>query len=89
MADRRERVEADGDEGPAGPGAEAGAAGFDRRRALVGGSVLLGSVVGFTVVQAVVTAGGLPDEWVLVALPAFGVVGVVGFVLFVSAVVGG
>jgi preprotein translocase subunit Sss1 len=38
-------------------------------------------------VQAAIETGNLSDEWVLVALPAFGVVGVVGFVVFVSAVV--
>jgi hypothetical protein len=71
----------------AGEGGQRGDAPFDRRRAITGGLTLVGSVVGFTVVQAAIETGNLSDEWVLVALPAFGVVGVVGFVVFVSAVV--
>ncbi len=65
-----------------------GKAPFDRRRAIAGGLTLLGAVVGFTAVQAAIEVGNLSDEWVLVALPVFGIVGVVGFVVFVSAVVG-
>ncbi|AUV80965.1 hypothetical protein C2R22_04225 [Salinigranum rubrum] len=72
----------------AGEGGQRGDAPFDRRRAIVGGLTLLGTVVGFTVVQAAIEAGNLSEEWVLVALPAFGVVGAVGFVVFVSAVIG-
>ena len=67
---------------------EQSTAGFDRRRAVGGGLLLLGAVAGFTVARAVIDGAGLPDEWTLVALPAFGLVGVVGFVLLVSAVVG-
>jgi hypothetical protein len=63
--------------------------GVDQRRAIGGGVALLVAVLGFTAVQAVVEGAVLPDEWVLVALPAFGLVGVVGFVLLVSAVVRG
>lgn len=62
---------------------------FNKRRTFVGGGILIGSVLGFAAVQAVVDAGAVSDEWVLVALPAFGIVAVIGFVLFVSAVVPG
>lgn len=61
--------------------------GVDQRRAVVGGLTVLGTILGFTLVRAVVEGGGIPDEWVLAALPAFGVVGLVGFVVFLSAVV--
>jgi hypothetical protein len=63
--------------------------GVDQRRAVGGGVALLVAVLGFTAVQAFVEGAVLSDEWVLVSLPAFGVVGVVGFVLLVSAVVRG
>lgn len=63
--------------------------GVDQRRAIGGGVALLVAVLGFTAVQAVVEGAVLPDEWVLVTLPVFGLVGVVGFVLLVSAVLRG
>lgn len=63
------------------------ATGFEPRRALVGGLTVLGAILGFTAVSAAVDTGGVPDEWILVALPAFGIVGLVGFVVFLSAVV--
>jgi hypothetical protein len=80
----RQRQAVDGGE----PRPEPSTAGFDRRRAVGGGLLLLGAVAGFTAARAIIDGAGLPDEWTLVALPAFGLVGVVGFVLLVSAVVG-
>jgi hypothetical protein len=68
-------------------GEETATDGVDQRRAVLGGVALVVAVVGFTAVRAAVDALGVPGEWVLVALPAFGVVGVVGFVLLVSTVV--
>jgi hypothetical protein len=64
-----------------------GAAGSDQWRAVAGGLALVVAVLGFTATRALVRLAGRSDEWVLVALPAFGVVGVVGFVHLVSAVV--
>jgi hypothetical protein len=63
------------------------ATGVEGRRAVAGGLTVLSSIVGFTLVRAAVDARGLPEEWVLVALPGFGLVVLVGFAVFLSAVV--
>lgn len=45
------------------------------------------AILGFTAVQAVVRGAGLPTDWVLFAMPAFGALGFVSLVVFVSAIV--
>jgi hypothetical protein len=61
--------------------------GVDPRRAVAGGLTVLGAIFGFTAARAAVGAGGLSEEWILAALPTFGIVGLVGFVVFLSAAV--
>lgn len=58
-----------------------------RLRGVAGGFGLLLSILGFLAVRAVVTATPVADDWVLVALPAFGLVGLVSFVALVTAFV--
>jgi hypothetical protein len=45
------------------------------------------AILGFTAVQAIVRGTALPSDWVLLALPAFGVLGFASLVVFVSAIV--
>lgn len=66
---------------------DAAPAGVEPRRAVAGGLTVFGAILGFTATRAVVDAGRLPEELILAALPAFGVVGLVGLVVFLSAVV--
>jgi ammonia channel protein AmtB len=54
----------------------------------VGGFGVIGAVLGFLFVRAVIDLRNLPADWTLFALPVFGVCGVVGFVVFVSAFLG-
>jgi hypothetical protein len=58
-----------------------------RPRLLAGGFGLVFAILGFTAVQAVVRGAGLPTDWVLFAMPAFGALGFVSLVVFVSAIV--
>jgi hypothetical protein len=60
----------------------------DRRRLLVGGFGVIAAILGFLAVRALIDVGRLPPEWTLFALPPFGVLGVVAFVVFVSAFLG-
>lgn len=59
----------------------------DRRRLLAGGVGLIAAVLGFTATQAAIGALGLPDVYVLFAMPAFGIVGFVSLAVFVTAFV--
>jgi hypothetical protein len=45
----------------------------------------MAAVLGFLAVRAVIDLRGLPADWQLFALPAFGALGAVSFVVFVSA----
>ncbi len=58
----------------------------DRRRLLGGGFLVLFSVLGFLAVQAAIDAFGYADDWVLVALPVFGVAGISGLAVLASGV---
>jgi hypothetical protein len=60
----------------------------DSRRLLVGGFGVIAAVLGFLFVRALIDVRNLPADWTLFALPVFGVVGAVGFVIFVSAFLG-
>jgi hypothetical protein len=58
------------------------------RPRLVGGGVgLVFAVIGYTGAQAVILATALPDDYVLLALPVFGVVGFASLVLLVTSAV--
>jgi hypothetical protein len=54
----------------------------------VGGFGVVGAVLGFLFVRALIDLRNLPADWTLFALPVFGVFGAVGFVVFVSAFLG-
>ena len=58
------------------------------RRVLLGGFVVILAILGFLLVRIAVAAAGYPRSFELIAMPAFGVLGVVGFVLLVSGVLG-
>lgn len=60
---------------------------LEPRRVLVGGFTILFAVAGYLAVRVAVAATGLSQELELAALPAFGVAGVVGFVVLVAGVV--
>jgi hypothetical protein len=64
------------------------AEGIDRRRVVAGGVSILVAVLGYAAVQAVIGATSLPDEWIVLAMPVFGVVGIVGLATFVSGALG-
>lgn len=55
----------------------------DRRLVFAGGFGLIGAVLGYLAVRALVALGSLPDQAEVLALPIFGLLGVTGFVLFV------
>jgi hypothetical protein len=57
------------------------------RRVLAGGFTVLFAVGGYLAVRVAVAATGLDPELELLAMPAFGVLGVVGFVTLVAGVV--
>ncbi|MFB6303850.1 MAG: hypothetical protein ABEH47_01685 [Haloferacaceae archaeon] len=64
--------------GPGRPRAE--------RRWLVGGGVgAITAILGFAAVQAIVRATDAPSDWVLLAMPLFGLLGAVSLVLFAAA----
>ena len=60
---------------------------LEPRRVLAGGFTILFAVAGYLGVRVAVAATELSRELELVALPAFGVAGVVGFVVLVAGVV--
>jgi hypothetical protein len=62
---------------------------IDRRRVVLGGTAILGAVLGYAAVQAIITATALPDAWVVLVLPLFGVVGIAGLASFVSGALAG
>jgi hypothetical protein len=64
------------------------AEGIDRRRVVAGGVSILVAVLGYAAVQVVIEATSLPDEWIVLAMPVFGVVGIVGLAAFVSGALG-
>ena len=58
------------------------------RPGLVGGGLgLVVAVLGYTAAQAVILATGLPDDYVLFALPVFGVVGFASLAVLVTSAV--
>jgi hypothetical protein len=59
----------------------------NRTRALAGGFGLLLAVLGFLAVRVGIRTTALADDWLLVALPAFGLVGLASLFAFVSAFV--
>ena len=60
------------------------------RPGLVGGGAgLVLAVLGYTIAQAAILATGLPDDYVLFALPVFGVVGFASLALLVTSAVAG
>jgi hypothetical protein len=63
--------------------------GIDRRRVVAGGLGIVFAILGYAATQAVVAAASLPDDWVLIALPVFGVAGVVGLAAFVTGALAG
>ena len=64
--------------------ATAGGPRGDRRPMVVGGAALLAAVFGYLGVRALVATRRLGDGAELLALPAFGLLGVSGLVLFVA-----
>jgi hypothetical protein len=74
--------------GPEHPGEPPARPPADRRRLLLGGFGVIAAILGFVAVRVLIDAGRLPPEWTLFALPPFGVLGVVAFVVFVSAFLG-
>ena len=62
---------------------------IDQTRVVVGGAAILLAVLGYAAMRAVVAAAALPETWVVLALPVFGVVAVVGLAFFVTGVIAG
>ena len=58
-------------------------------RILLGGFVVIAAIGGFLAVRVAVAAAGYPRSFELIAMPAFGVLGLVGFTVLVSGVIGG
>ncbi|MFC7136012.1 hypothetical protein ACFQRB_04470 [Halobaculum litoreum] len=50
-----------------------------------GGFALIAAVLGYLAVRGLVAAGSLAGRAEVLALPVFGLLGVVGFVLFVAS----
>lgn len=61
----------------------------DRRRLAAGGVTVFLSISGFLSVQVAIDMLSYPDDWVLFALPVFGIVGVIGLVVLVSGALRG
>lgn len=57
-------------------------------RILLGGFVVIAAIGGFLAVRIAVAAAGYPRSFELIAMPAFGVLGLVGFTILVSGVIG-
>ncbi|MEZ3116779.1 hypothetical protein RYH80_12745 [Halobaculum sp. MBLA0147] len=57
------------------------------RRVLIGGFSVLAAVAGYLLVRLVVATQGLDRALTIVAMPAFGALGVVGFVVLIAGVV--
>ena len=57
-------------------------------RIITGGLVVIAAIGGFLAVRIAVASLGYSRSFELIAMPAFGVLGVVGFVVLVSGVLG-
>lgn len=57
------------------------------RRVILGGVTIIAAIGGFLALRVAVATAGYPAELELVAMPAFGILGVVGFVTLVAGVV--
>lgn len=57
------------------------------RRVILGGVTIIAAIGGFLALRVVVATAGYPAELELFAMPAFGILGVVGFVTLVAGVV--
>lgn len=57
-------------------------------RVILGGFVVIAAIGGFLGLRIAVAAAGYSRSFELIAMPAFGVLGLVGFTILVSGVVG-